>query len=87
MIESKDIVFRSTVVSASIDRTNSFRNCGDQNETFDRSASFMDIARQTSENDFSIKLYQTDTIMNKISPPLSKRMVKVTLFVSSEVFI
>ena len=77
MIESKEIRFRSTVISTSINRTNSFHLGDPQNETFYRSVSFMDIARQTSEHDLSITLHRDDTVMNKICPEFSKRMVKV----------
>ena len=77
MIESNEIAFRSTVLSTSMDRANSFHLGDPQNESFHRSASFMDIARQTSEQDLSITLHRDDTVMSKIYPALSKRMVKV----------
>ena len=77
MIQSKEIAFRSTVISESIDRANPFDLNDSQNESFHRSASFMDIARQTSDHDLSITLYRHDTVMNKISPTFSKRMIQV----------
>ena len=82
MIESKEIGFRSTVISTSIDRANSLHLDEFHDESFYRSASFMDIARQTSEHGLSITLHRDDTVINKISPTLSKRLVKVKYLIS-----
>ena len=77
MIESKEITFRSTGISTSIDRETPFYHGDTQNESFNRSASFKDIARQTLEHDLSITLHREDTVMSRISPTFSKRIVKV----------
>ena len=42
-----------------------------------RSASFTDISRQTNEQDLSIILDGNDALMNKMSPPISKKMITV----------
>ena len=77
MIESKELAFQSVVSSTSIDRIDSFPLNLNQNECFNRSISFMDIARQTSEHQLSITLHSDDTWMCKKSPALAKRLNKV----------
>ena len=42
-----------------------------------RSASFTDISRQTNEQDLSIVVGGNDTLMNKMSPSISKKMITV----------
>ena len=42
-----------------------------------RSTSFADISRQTDEQELSIVLDGNDTLMKKLSPSISKKMIKV----------
>ena len=49
----------------------------DRISTFDRSASFMEISHQTADNELSISARSDDTLLNKISPSINKRMTAV----------
>ena len=64
--------------SLAVDNSDIFN--GDGQQSFYRSASFMDISRQTTENELSITLRKNDTLMDKISPAMSRRLIKVTFY-------
>ena len=65
----KELSFQPSVFGRSSDRIPSF----------DRSASFMDISRQTTENELSITARPNDTLMNRLSPSMNKRLDAVKL--------
>ena len=49
----------------------------DQIDNFHRHVSFMDIRRQTTQNELSITVLSSNTLMNKISPSMNKRLTAV----------